>query len=158
MSSKSPEEPNKKEKQEPFNDFFKSMNHFFQEKPVKGFLQSIDEFFNNPFPFPSSSFHVEMKETDQEYIVLAELPGIKKEQIHIDIFENRMKISVKNHSILAEEDDKRHIYKRQQPIQQSSRTITFHQPIDEKKVKASYEDGLLSILIQKGIGKKINID
>ena len=46
MSSNFPMDPNKKEKTpQPFNGFMRSMNQFFQEKPVKNFLQQMDEFF-----------------------------------------------------------------------------------------------------------------
>ncbi len=48
----------KKPNPEPFGELVKSMNDFFNEKPVRGFLQSIDDFFKTPFP-QWTGFHVE---------------------------------------------------------------------------------------------------
>ena len=57
-----------------------------------------------------------------------------------------------------EEDDKRKTFKRQQSFQRSSRTIPFPSPINEKLVKASYNDGLLQITVPKQKGKPIYLD
>ena len=52
MSSMLPsdQKPKQDEDPEPFGELMKSMNDFFNEKPIKGFLQSIDDFFKSPFP------------------------------------------------------------------------------------------------------------
>ncbi|MGW8788386.1 Hsp20/alpha crystallin family protein, partial [Heyndrickxia sporothermodurans] len=83
MSNKLPEEPKKNLFQEPFQDLFRSINELFQERPVKGVLQSIDDFFTSPFPL--SGFPVEFSDSGDNYIITAKLSGIKKEQIDIDI-------------------------------------------------------------------------
>ena len=117
----------------------------------------MDEFFKNPFP-TSSSFHVNVAETDKEHIISAELPGINKEQIQIDILDNYITISVKSAEMITEEDEKNKIFRRQQSMQRSSRTIALPQPVNEKKVKAVYQNGLLQITVPKQQGKRIFID
>jgi HSP20 family protein len=153
--SKKPNDPKYPVKRNPFEDFFKSVNHFMQEPPVRGFLEHIDEFFKQPFPY--STFHAEVRDAGDHQIVSAKLPGVKKEQISIDILGNSLTITVKNQDILTETDDKNHVYRRSESLQYSSRTVNFPHPIDEKKVKASYQNGLLEISIPKGHGKKIDI-
>ncbi|MBM4760901.1 Hsp20/alpha crystallin family protein [Bacillus sp. B15-48] len=154
MSKKS-DGPNYLDKWNPFEDLFRTVNHFMQEPPVRGFLQHMDEFFKQPFPHVS--FPIDVKDTGDRQIVTAQLPGVKKEQIAIDILGNHLTISVKQQDILTEEDDNNQIYRRSESIQRSSRTITFSHPIDESKVKASYQNGLLKITIPKQPGKKIEI-
>src|SRR4051794_1633127 len=80
MSSKVPSDKHdpKKPKSESFGELMRMMNDFFNEKPIKGFLQSIDDFFKSPFP-PGASFQVDTIESDNEYIISAELPGVKRE-------------------------------------------------------------------------------
>jgi len=159
MTSIPPNEKNnlKNKKTEPFGELMKSMNDFFNEKPIRGFLQSIDDFFKTPFP-PVAAFHVETVETGNEYIISAELPGIKKEQIHLNIVGNYLTISVENNVLETEEDDKNQIYHRKFSRSQSSRTISLPQPINEKKIKASYRDGLLQIHIPQEKGKIIQLE
>ena len=140
----------------PFGNLMNSMNHFFHDKPIRGFLQTIDEFFTNPFP--AHSFQVERSETDTEYIVIAKLPGIKKEQIQLDIYERYITISVHHEENFTEENTKKQMVKRQQSTQTVSRTIPFPYPINEKKIKASYENGLLQIRSVKPKRKRIILD
>lgn len=147
----------KGENSESFGDLMKSMNQLFHEKPVKGFLQSIDEFFKNPFPM-SAPFQVNTQETVNEYVITAELPGVNREQIQIDVLENYMTISVHAIESFTEEDDNKNIVKRRQSMHKSSRTIALPQPILENKVKASYKNGLLKIRVPKQKGKQISID
>jgi HSP20 family protein len=155
MSSQLPENKNKKNK-ESFGEIMKSMNSFFTERPIKGLLESIDEFFKNPLT--PLSFPIELTETSKEYIITAELPGIKKEQIQIDTTGSQITISIKNREELAEIDEINQSYRRRHSIQKSSRSVNLPVPIDEKQVKASYKDGLLQIRIPRKIGKSIQID
>jgi HSP20 family protein len=140
----------------PFGEFMKSMNQFLHERPVKGFLESIDEFFKNPFP--NLSFPVDITQNTKNFIVTAELPGTKKEQIHIDTIGNQLTITIKSDEDYYEEDDHHHIYRRRRNMQSLSRTISLPSPINEKEVKATYRDGLLQIKIPRKTGKTIRID
>ncbi|WP_413309235.1 Hsp20/alpha crystallin family protein [Bacillus sp. 1P10SD] len=159
MSSMLPEDKNngKRPLPEPFRDLFKSMNDFLTEKPVRGFLQTIDDFFKTPFPV-GSGFHVDTVETGKEYIITAELPGVKREQINLNITGNYLTISVENKELETEEDDINKIYRQRFTRQQSSRTISLPHAINEKMVKASYKDGLLQIKIPQEKGKIIEIE
>lgn len=157
MSSNFPIDPNKKEKPpQVFNGFMRSVNQFFQEKPVKNFLQQMDEFFSNPFP--NMAFPVSVNETESATIIKAELPGINKEQIQLDIFDHHLTISVKHQEIITEENTQAKTFHTSQTLKKSSRTIGFPHPIDEKKIKASYQNGLLIIKVPKPKGKKILIE
>ncbi|MCL6570772.1 MAG: Hsp20/alpha crystallin family protein [Bacillus sp. (in: Bacteria)] len=159
MSSILPSDNNnpKKPKSEPFGELIKSMNDFFNEKPVKGFLQSIDDFFKSPFP-SGSGFQVDTIKTEGEYVISAELPGVKREQIHINIAANYLIISVENNELETEEDIHSRVYRNKVFRQQFSKTITLPQPINEKKVKATYRDGLLKIQVPQEKGNVIEIE
>ena len=155
MSSKLPNDP-KRNRQEPFGEIIKSMNQFFHEKPIKGFLQTIDDFFKNPFP--AVSFPVEVRETDNEHIITAELPGVKRDQIQIHVLGSSLTITVHKEEIITEQDDIHRTYRNRQSYQRLSRTISLNHAINERKIKASHHDGLLEIRIPKLRGKKIVID
>ncbi|NMD70359.1 Hsp20/alpha crystallin family protein [Bacillus sp. DNRA2] len=154
MSSKLPFDP---KNHEPFGDIFKQMNQFLHEnRPIRGILQSIDDFFQAPFP--QFTFAVEVTETERDHIILAELAGVNKEQIQIDVLGNALTISVLNNEELSETDETRQRYQKRQSMSRTSRTLSLPFPINEKAVKASYKNGLLEITIPKNKGKKIIID
>jgi HSP20 family protein len=159
MSSNLPSDKHnpKKPVPEPFGDLIRSMNEFFSEKPIKGLLQSIDEFFKTPFPF-EAGFHVDLQEKDKEYLVSAELPGVKKEQIGLHVTGNYLTISVENNELETTEDDRNRSYRRKFVRHQSSRTISLPHAINEKNIKASYRDGLLQVRVPRETGKIINIE
>ena len=149
--------PNKQQKTEHFGELFQSFNDFFSETPVRGFLQSIDDFFQSPFP-PGAAFHVNTVENGKEYIITAELPGVKRDQIHLNVQGNYLTISIENQQLEMEEDEKNQVFQRRQFLQHASRTIFLPQPLNEKKIKASYRDGLLQIRVPQEKGRKINIE
>jgi HSP20 family protein len=154
MSAMLPDDPNdnRNKLEPPFGELIKSMQNFFNEKPIRGFLQSMDDFFKTPFP-QGLGFPVDTTDNGKEYIVSAELPGIKREQIQLNIQGHLLTISINNQQIELEEDEINQVFKQKQFRQYSSRTITLPQAIDEKKIKAYYRDGLLQIRIplERGI-------
>lgn len=148
---------NDSSKKKGFGDLMQSMNEFFHEKPMRGMLQSIDDFFtsaSNPF----NSFPVDFNEHEDYYLITAELPGVKKEQINLEVYPNFVTISVMNMELYSEENEKNQVIRRKQSMNRSSRTIPFPTVVNEKDVKASYKDGLLQIKVDKQTGRKISIE
>ena len=149
---------NDRRRKDPFNELMKPLDAFFNETPIKGFLQSIDDLFETSFPTFQPSFQVKTSETDSEYIVSAQLPGVNKEQIEIDLMDRYITITVQSQEEIIEEDENQKTFRKQQSLQRLIRTIPFPQPINEKQVKASYENGLLQITVPKIKGKQIYLD
>ncbi|MCU9613671.1 Hsp20/alpha crystallin family protein [Caldibacillus lycopersici] len=132
-------------------------NHpLFHEMPIGNVLESINAFFRNGMIKPS--FKVMVKETDTDYILTAELPGVKKENIAINIMPNNATITVKQYQIEIEENDVSHTKKKTSSFEQMTRTIPFYHPVNDRGAKASYRDGLLKIHIPKKFGKSIIIE
>lgn len=150
-----PNHPDRPKKHEALEQWFKSVNQIMNEKPVKGILQTIDDFFRQPFPH--STFPVDVFETEKEYVVTAELPGVKKDQISLDVISNSLSISVDKSDITSEINDIEKTYRQSASLQRFSRTIPFSHPINERKIRASYNDGLLKVNVAKKLGKKIDI-
>src|SRR5690606_21950838 len=122
-----------------------AMNDFFEHRPVKGLLESMDELFSST-PF-MGSFPAELKETEKEYIVRANLPGIQKEQIVIDVWNQHVTISILHHESFTAENENNEVIQKKETLKKSSRTIPLTNPIDRQNVKASFENGLLKIKI-----------
>lgn len=97
---------------------------------------------------------VELKEKDKEYTVKAELPGVKKEDLDIDIDKNYLTIN----AVRKEEhrEDTKGYRKSEFKYGEFSRTVYFPQEIDTDKTKAKLEGGVLAISAPKLAAQKNN--
>lgn len=131
--------------------------------PLKHFARQMDTFFNQSFKQMNSIFHfrpfwTDFQETDDHYIVTAELPGIERDQISIEVLGNQLRIIVDNKSIVEEQNEQEQIYRRHQSEQFLSRTITLPVEIPEDETKAAFSNGLLRFTIPKPYVKPKYID
>lgn len=121
----------------------------FFERPFGDILQSIDAFFQDTVNYlrPPRLIPVYQYETDTYYIVEAELPGVSKEQVSLDIYHNFIKISVKSEEILQETDEKNKTIKHNHRFEKSERVVQLPFAINESEVKARLANGVLKIII-----------
>lgn len=115
-----------------------------------GIDRFFDEFFRDPFFARVSSWtspiRADVKETDNEYIVEAEMPGVRKEDIIIDLNNDVLTLGVDVKQERNEDEDG-YIYRERRS---GSFRRSFTVPnIDNEKVKASYKDGLLTVVLPK---------
>lgn len=141
--------------EDPIKEWF-NFAPLFQERPFRNLLESIDELFQHTYFKPR--FKVKVQEEEDKYIVYAELPGVRKNQIHIHTMINRLTITVKQTEMETIENDKTQATHNKQSYTQVSRTIPFYQPVLEKQTKATYRDGLLTVIVPKRKGKMIEIE
>ncbi|THE15131.1 Hsp20/alpha crystallin family protein [Bacillus timonensis] len=156
MKDEKSDKPIRKYDHESFGPLMKSMNEFFSQQPIKRLLDTIDDFFERPFPF--ASIPVEMYETDTELIISAEIPGIKKEQIDIEYSERYVTITVNHVEELEESNEKKQYYVKKHSYNKASRTVALPYPIHTNNLNASYVNGVLKIRIPKQRRRKIMID
>ncbi|MCA1030463.1 Hsp20/alpha crystallin family protein [Bacillus timonensis] len=145
-----------KNKSHPINPLMKSMNDFFQQQPIKRLLDSIDDFFEQPFPIPS--IPIDMYETKSELIISADIPGVKREQIFIDVNGFNLKISIDQTEEFEEKNEVKHYFYKKHSFQRASRTVQLPYSVKEQEVKALYRDGVLKISIPKKRKNSIKID
>lgn len=120
----------------------------------KRFSDIMDEFFNDAVNNTrSNSFmpSIDISETDTQFQITAELPGMKKEDISIDLEQSRLTISGERSFQNEEEGKKFHRVETQ--YGSFNRSFQLPDNVDEESVKASYEDGLLNISIDKSEDK-----
>jgi len=128
----------------------------FQHITIGNLLDSLDHLFRTSQLKPA--FRVKVDETKDYYVVTAELPGVKKENIHIKVLSNSLTISVEKYESQTMTDDINNKVEKSASFEKVSRTIPLYQPIDENKTKANYQNGLLTIKLKKAVGKSIHID
>lgn len=104
------------------------------------------------------NFKVDLKETDENYLVEAELPGVKKEAIDIIFDNNYLVISAKREDSV--EDKKENYVRRERHYGEFKRSF-YIDNVDENNIDACFNDGVLKITLpklNKGKEKKRKID
>ncbi|WP_026694862.1 Hsp20/alpha crystallin family protein [Peribacillus kribbensis] len=152
----SPEKPVPRHKKESFFDLRQAFDSFMGERPIKGLLQSMDELFTFQFA-DRHHFPVDVREEENHFLVSAKLPGIPRQQIHIEAIRQSLMITVTHKEETEMRSAGSRSYYRGQSLNTSSRTISFAKPIDEKNISASHKDGLLIVTVPKIRGKRITI-
>ena len=139
-------------------------NRGLSERPHDVF--SIDNLFDNFFGdsfMPAlfagdSQIRVDIKENEKEYIVEADLPGVKKEEINVDLNNDRLTISVTRNEEVNEEKEN---YIRKERRSGSYCRSFYVENVMEDKISAKFENGVLSMVLPKkesGVSKKNRIE
>lgn len=111
-----------------------------------------DNFFSEP-KLLESSFKIDIKENEKEYLVEAELPGVKKEDIKINYANEYLIISTSTG--MSTEENKENYIKEERNF--SEMTRSFYLPnVKKEEIKAKLENGVLKLNLIKG--EKTNKD
>jgi HSP20 family protein len=95
---------------------------------------------------------VDIKETESDITVKADLPGLNKEDIDISI-DNDMLVIKGERKLEKEEKDKDYI-RMERSYGSFYRSFTIGVPVKEDEIKASYKNGILEITVPKAEVKK----
>ena len=90
---------------------------------------------------------VDFFEKDGKYYLIAEIPGMKKEDISVSIENGYLTINGKRDS--GTEDDECVFYVNESPKGSFTRRFRLPDEVDEAKVDASYEKGILSVVLAR---------
>ena len=119
---------------------------FFSE-----FDRVVESFLSSNRTVAANSLRTgEFRETDNHYLVTFDIPGVKKEDMHIELKENLLTVSGERFSSL---EGKRSFGK-------FSRSLIVPSSVDGEKIEAHYEDGVLEVLLPKvaaPLAKKVEI-
>ena len=91
-----------------------------------------------------TAFRTDIKKQDGNYILEAELPGFKKEDINIDIDKDCLTISAEHKSEENEDDKDKGFIRRERYYGSYSRSFNI-KGIDADAISASYNDGVLTL-------------
>lgn len=133
------------------------------------YKRNIDRIINSMFedfwfedyqPVYSNRMRVDIREDEEKYILEAELPGIKKEEIVLEAKDNILTISIEKDEKIDEEKENYII--RERRYGSMSRSFSIDN-VNIEKIKAKFENGILSVTLPKlesknNKSKKINIE
>src|SRR5512134_1228598 len=136
---------------DPFEDFFKDFGKGFWVKP---------------FAMPAETeltMKIDVNEDDKGFTVKADIPGVKKEDIQVDVDEDRVSLRAE---VRKETDSEKEAKKGEKVVYSErsygmvSRSFSLPAAVDAKGAKAEYKDGVLNLVLPKksnGSAKRITI-
>jgi len=122
---------------DPFGDLFDDLFKGFLVRPV-GFER--DE--------PVRQMKLDVTEQNGEYRVVAELPGVKKEDIKINVEGDAVSIAAETRAERDVKDGERLLHS-ERYFGKISRAFRLGQEIDQSRASAKYVDGVLELTLPK---------
>jgi HSP20 family protein len=116
----------------------------------------VDDFFKGFLARPVGSeadeavrrVTIEVTEANGEYKVRAELPGVKKEDIQVNIDGDQVSITAETRGGREVKEGERVLHSERR-FGKASRTLRLAQEVDEAKASARYADGVLELTLPK---------
>ncbi|HIS24544.1 MAG TPA: Hsp20/alpha crystallin family protein [Candidatus Faeciplasma gallinarum] len=115
-------------------------------------FRELDEleraFFGNSNESKLAAFSTDIKDKGDHYELEADLPGVEKDDIKIDLTDNVLTISAERHSEY-EENDKKHNYVRCERSYGSYQRSFDTTGIDTDHIEAEFKNGVLKLELPK---------
>jgi len=109
--------------------------------PFRGFEWPVE------YELPTRVPYVDVIDSGNEYVVRAEVPGLKKQTLKIDVGPNELSLSAES-DVEKEEQGKTYLH-RERAFSTFRRKIGFAESVDAEKVSASMSEGILAIRLPK---------
>ena len=112
----------------------------------------IHSFFNTDWNFPvrdtrNWSPAVDVKETDNLFILTADIPGLTKKDIKVNVADGKLSISGERTYETDQENDNYHY--RERRFGTFDRSFKLPDTVDEEKISASFKNGILIVALPK---------
>jgi HSP20 family protein len=109
-------------------------------------FRMMDELLRGWSPNQTGGFTpmLDVRETDEEYLVLVDLPGVNSDEVTIEVSDQVLSISGSRAPVETGEAQLS-----ERPHGSFVRTLTLPQGVDEEKIVANYSDGVLELHVPK---------
>lgn len=122
----------------------------------KNSMGAYDPFYDMDRFFSSNAlnaFRTDVKDAGNAYEVEMDLPGFKKEDIHLDVENGFLKVSAERHSDAEKKDENGGLLHSERWFGSYSRSFDLS-GVDESGVTASYDGGVLKLVLPKKAEEK----
>ena len=120
-----------------FDDLFRDVASGFYVKPLHG----------NALP---KSVKVDVTDSGENYLIHADIPGVSKDDIHVDIEGAQVSIKAEVKQKDSTSDDQRVLHS-ERYYGSVSRTFELPQDVDVERSAAEYKDGVLRLTLPKKV-------
>ena len=117
----------------------------------------LDDFFGYPertYSAPkqtqaSGFMQADVAESEDAYTVEMNLPGVKKENVKIELKDGYLIVNASTKSETTEEDKKTKYIRKERYSGSGSRTFYVGKDLTQEDIKAKFEDGVLKLTVPK---------
>lgn len=127
---------------DPFRNFQQRLNRLFGEV-FDPLAPGLEENWSLTTWTPACDIY----ETDNEIVVKAELPEVKKEDVHVS-FENNL-LTIRGERKFSEETKKENYHRVERSYGEFTRSFTLPNFVDTNKINAEFKDGVLRVTMAK---------
>ena len=110
----------------------------------------------------SMHFDVDTEETDTAYIVKADMPGVDRENLRVNVENGYLNISAERSDSRTEENKDKNYYYSERSFGSFRRSFALPRNVNDEDVKATYNDGVLTVTIAKreasSSGRQIKVE
>ncbi|ALT80617.1 MULTISPECIES: Hsp20/alpha crystallin family protein [Bacillota] len=114
------------------------------------FYNVLDDYFSNDWPFKRTlthdTFKVDVEDNGNEYLIEAEVPGIDKKDINVELNDGKLMITITRDE--NSESKKKNFIHRERRYSSMSRSI-YLEDAKPDGIKAKLENGLLKVVVPK---------
>ena len=118
-----------------------SFPYFFNRFPDSGSERSEDS------TLPDFAPVVDIEEKEKAYVVMVELPGVKKDDVKVNLKDNVLTIS--GEKKMVEKIDEKNLHQAERIFGSFRRCFRLPELVDQEKITAEFRDGILNIAIPK---------
>lgn len=111
----------------------------FDRSPMFGNLVQTETFTPN----------LDVTETDDAYVVKADLPGIDASNVKVTLKDRLLTIEGTRKESMKQSDKKGRVIRQEREYGSFSRSVTLPGPVDDLKMKTDQQDGILTVTIPK---------
>lgn len=137
--------------QERDHSFFEDMDRAFDRLMSRGVLQPFRSLWPEWAPFhPDLDIRVprvDMVDRETEVLIRAEVPGLKKEELHLELTGDLL--TIRGERKREEKQEGEQVYRSEIVRGSFSRSIQLPAGIDQDAVQATFQDGMLEIHLPK---------
>ena len=107
----------------------------------------LDDFYTEPFLGSSAVPAVDVRETDAEYLMEMELPGLSEKDVEVKL-ENSL-LTISSSKSATKEEKKNGYVLRERKSSQFSRSFVLPEGVDREKIAAEFKNGILNLSFPK---------
>ncbi len=107
------------------------------------------DFFDADFPLRVNGFEpkVDIKETDKDFVINTELPGLDKNDFKLTVEDNVL--TIEGEKKIENEEKNENYYRSERSYGAFKRSFRLTDSVDSKNINAKYKNGILSVTIPK---------